>query len=173
MRTSADPSRVAGDIRRVVANMNPNLPVSDVRTMGTVVSASTLPSRSMMWLFASFAGCALILAAIGTYGLVSYTTAQRMYELGLRVALGASKASLFGLVLKQSLRLVLAGLALGIVAALGLTRMLSSFLYGVTAKDPLTFLAVCGLLVAVAILAGYLPARRAASADPLLTLSGE
>jgi predicted permease len=173
MRISEDPSTVEGEIRRVVANMNPNLPVSDVRTMETMVSASTSPSRSMMWLFASFAGSALILAAIGTYGVVSYTTAQRMYELGLRVALGASRAELFALVLKQSLRLVTIGLAIGIAGAIALTRLLASFLYGVTATDPVTFIGVGVLLIAVAFLAGYFPARRAGSADPLLTLRGD
>jgi predicted permease len=173
MRISGDPARVEGEIRRVVANMNPNLPVSDVRTMETMVSASTSPSRSIMWLFACFAGSALILAAIGTYGVVSYTTSQRMYELGLRVALGATRGGLFALVLKQSLRLVTIGLALGIAGAMALTRLLESFLYGVTATDPLTFLAVAILLIAVALLAGYFPARRAGAADPLLTLRGE
>jgi len=96
-----------------------------------------------------------------------------MPELGLRVALGATRLGLFGLVLKQSLRLVAFGLALGIAAALALTSALSSFLYGVTATDPLTFLAVGGLLIAVALVAGYFPARRAGSADPLISLRGE
>jgi len=127
----------------------------------------------MMWLFACFAASALVLAAIGVYGLISYTTQQRMYELGLRVALGATRGSLFGLVLKQSLRLVAAGLALGIGSAFLLAGILSRFLYGVKATDPGTFLAVSLLLIAVAFLAGYFPARRAGSADPLLTLRGE
>jgi predicted permease len=173
MRVSGDPSRVEGEIRRVVAGMNPSLPVSDVRTMETMVSASTSPSRSMMWLFACFAASALILAAIGTYGVVSYTTSQRMYELGLRVALGATRGGLFALVLRQSLVLVTIGLALGIAGAIGLTRLLASFLYGVTATDPVTFLAVGILLLGVALLAGYFPARRAGAADPLLTLRSD
>jgi len=173
MQISGEPSRVAADISAVVAHMNPNLPISEVRTMESVVSGSTSPSRSMMWLFACFASSALILAAIGTYGVVSYTTTQRMYEIGLRIALGATRIGLFGLVLKQSLSLVAVGLVLGIAAALALTRLLASFLYGVTAADPLTYLAVGILLIAVAFLAGYFPARRAGSADPLLTLRGE
>src|SRR5262249_13337638 len=173
IRISGDPVRVESDVRKLVAGMNPNLPVSEVRLMETTISASMLPSRSLMWLFACFAGSALLLAAIGTYGLVSYTTTQMMYELGLRVALGATRLSLFGLVLRQSFRLVTFGLALGIAAALALTRALSSFLYGFTATDPLTFLAVGGLLVAVALAAGYFPARRAGSAEPLVTLRGE
>jgi len=173
MRVSADPVTVECDVRKLIAGINPNLPVSEMRLMETTISESMLPSRSLMWLFASFAGSALLLAAIGTYGLVSYTTSQMMYELGLRVALGATRLGLFSLVLKQSLRLVTFGLALGIAAALALTSALSSFLYGVTATDPLTFIAVGALLIGVALVAGYFPARRAGSADPLITLRGE
>ena len=121
-------------------------------------------------LFVSFAAYALALAAIGTYGVISYSTAQRTYEMGVRVALGATKTNLFGLVLGQTLRLVLAGIVLGVIASLALARMLSSFLYGVTATDPATFLAVTILLTAVALLAGFFPPRRAASIDPLTAL---
>src|SRR5262249_48353324 len=103
MRISGDPAVIESDVRKLVASMDPNLPVSDVKTMETAVFKSISPSRSMMWLFACFAASALVLAAIGVYGLISYTTQQRMYELGLRVALGATRGSLFGLVLKQSL----------------------------------------------------------------------
>jgi len=170
---SGDPYAAAAGIRRVIASINPNIPVTEVRTMDELVRAATLPSRPMMLVFGWFAASALILAAIGCYGLVSYTTGQRMYEMGLRVALGAAKGSLFSLVLKQSLRLVTIGLAIGTGAALALTRMLSSFLYGVTATDPGTFLTVWLILIGVALLAGYFPARRAAAADPLVALRGE
>jgi ABC-type antimicrobial peptide transport system permease subunit len=127
----------------------------------------------MMWLFASFAGCALLLAAIGTYGVVSYTTAQRTYEIGVRVAVGATRGDIFGLVIGQSLRLVLAGLAAGVVAALVLGRAVSSFLYGVSAADPVTFAAVGGLLVLTALVAGYVPGRRAARTDPVRALRAD
>jgi ABC-type antimicrobial peptide transport system permease subunit len=173
VRTGADPSQVAGEIRSLVRGVNPDVPVSQVRTLKEVVSGSTSKSRSMTWLFVTFAASALILAAVGTYGLVSYSTAQRTYEMGVRVALGSTKAGIIVLVLGQSLRLVLSGLALGVAASLVLNRMLNRFLYGVTATDPLTFLAVGVFLVAMGLLAGYLPARRAASIDPVMALRSD
>jgi len=173
VRTGADPAQVAGEIRSLVRDVNPNVPVSQVRTLKEVLSGSTSNFRSMMWLFVSFAASALILAAVGTYGVVSYSTAQRTYEMGVRVALGATKAGIIVLVLSQSLRLVLSGLAVGVAASLVVNRMLNRFLYGVTATDPLTFLTVGGFLVAMALLAGYFPARRAASIDPLMALRAD
>lgn len=173
LRTATNAPPVAGDLRRLVASVNPDLPVSEVGTLDAVVAASTSPSRSLMWLFVSFGGAALLLAAIGAYGVVSYSTTQRIYEMGVRIALGATPSRIFGLVLGQSLRLVLTGLALGVVASLALTRLMTGFLYGVTATDPLTFLAVGLLLLAVALLAGYFPARRAARVDPMVALRYE
>ena len=170
VRTSVDPSRLSSGIRELVASVNPDVPVSDVQTMESVVASSVSEPRSMMWLFASFAACALLLAAVGTYGVVSYTTTQRTYEIGVRVAVGATRSDIFGLVIGQSLRLVLAGLAAGVVAALLLGRALSSLLYGVSAADPVTFAAVGGLLVLTALLAGYVPGRRAANTDPVRAL---
>ncbi len=169
-KTAADEGRVANEIRQLVAGLNPNIPVGPVKTMEGVVEASTAQPRSIMWLFVSFAVTALILAAIGVYGVVSFSATQRTYEIGLRVALGATRGSVFGLVLSQGLRLVLAGLAAGVAASLALNRMLSSLLYGVGAADPLTFLAVVVLLITTAALAGYLPARRASRIDPLTAL---
>jgi predicted permease len=173
LRTAAPSSQVAGEIKQVVASVNPNTPVSEIRSLKALVSASTLPSRSMMWLFVSFGGAALILAAVGTYGVVSYAMAQRTYEMGLRLALGATRGNILRLVLQQSLRLVLAGLGLGILASLALTRLMTNFLYGVTATDPVTYLAVSVLLIAMGLLAGYLPARRAATVDPMVALRNE
>ena len=169
-RTSADAGRVAEEVRQLVAGVNPNVPVGEVRSMETVVSTSTSQPRSIMWLFVALAGSALILAAIGVYGVVSFSAAQRTYEIGVRVALGATQSSVFGMVLGQGLRLVLTGLAAGVAVSMLLTKMMTSLLYGVDATDPFTFLAVSVLLIATAAVAGYLLARRASRIDPLTVL---
>ena len=166
LRTSTPTAGAAREIRGLVARLNPNVPVGDVRPLEAIVSASTVDSRSLVIVFAAFGATALLLAAIGIYGVVSYSTAQRTYEIGVRMALGATRRSIFGLTLGQSLRLGLAGLGLGTLIAAGVTRTLEAFLYGITATDPATFAAVAMLLLAVALLAGYLPARRAASIEP-------
>jgi putative ABC transport system permease protein len=173
VRTGGDPTALPGRIRGLVRDLNPDVPVSEIRTLESLVDASTQQSRSMTWLFITFAGAALLLAAIGTYGVVSYSTAQRTFEIGMRAALGASRRNIFGLVLGQSLRLAITGLIVGIIASVILTRMLAAFLYGTAATDPMTFLAVCGVLVTVALVAGYVPARRAASIDPSTALRVE
>jgi putative ABC transport system permease protein len=173
LRTAANAPQLHGELRQLVASVNPNTPVSEIRTMDAAVTASTSSSRSLMWLFISFGAAALILAAIGAYGVVSYSTSQRTYEMGVRVALGATRMNIFGLVLGQSLRLILTGLALGIAASLALARLMTGFLYGVTATDPLTFLAVSLLLIITGLLAGYFPARRAARVDPMVALRSE
>jgi predicted permease len=173
VRTAVDPQRVASEIRGLVAQLNPNTPVSEVQSMEAVVTSSNSQTRSLMWIFVCFAGAAVLLAAIGTYGVISFSTSQRLYEMGVRIALGATRGNLFGLILKLSLRLVLTGLAFGIVLAFVLTRMLASFLYGVSTTDPLTFLAVAVLLVVVAIIAGFVPARKAAGVDPAAALRAE
>jgi predicted permease len=173
VRSSTDSAELADRIRTLVASVNPDVPVSEVRSMDAVLSSAATEPRSMMWLFASFAGCALLLAAIGTYGVVSYSTEQRTYEIGVRVAIGATRGDILGLVMGQSLRLVLAGLAIGIAAALVLSRALSTFLYGVSARDPLTFAVVVALLVLTALVAGYVPGRRAAATNPVRALRAD
>jgi predicted permease len=173
LRTTASLPQLAGDLRKLVANVNPDLPVSEVRTLEAAVSASVLPARSLMWFFVSFGGVALILATIGVYGVVSYSTAQRTYEMGVRMAFGATPGRLFGLVLGHSFRLALIGLALGMLVSVALSRSMNAFLYGVKATDPLTFAGVGSLLIAIALVAGYVPARRAATVDPLVALRHE
>jgi putative ABC transport system permease protein len=141
--------------------------------METIVSASTSQARYMMWLFVAFAASALFLAAIGIYGVVSYSVTQRRHEIGLRAALGATRSGIFRLVLRQSLRLVLAGLGVGIAVSLALARIMTGFLYGVAVTDPMIFLAIGLLLLLTALLAGYFPARRAAAVDPMIALRNE
>lgn len=173
VRSGRDRQYLGGELRRLVAELNPNVPVGDVETLDGVVSSSNSQERSMMWLFVCFAASAVLLAAIGTYGVVSFSTSQRMYEMGVRIALGATRRDLFGLVLKLSLRLVLIGLGIGVALSLATTRTLASFLYGTSAHDPLIFLAVSLLLIGVAIVAGLVPARRAAQVDPMTALRAE
>jgi putative ABC transport system permease protein len=173
IRTGAAQADVASGITTLVRNINPDVPVNEIRTMDSFVDASTQQSRSMTSLFACFASVALLLAAIGAYGVVSWSTAQRTFEIGLRVALGASRRSVFTLVLGQSVRLVAIGLALGVAASFALTRALGAFLYATGAWDAFTFCSVSALLLAVAVLAGYVPARRASGVDPLTALRSD
>ena len=170
VRTSADTTNVANGIRELLRQLNSNVPVDEIRSMNSLVNAAIQQPRSLTALFGAFAAVALLLAAVGTYGVVSYSTSQRTFEIGVRMALGAPKPNIFASVLRQSLRLVLAGLALGLLASLAVTRLLATFLYGTGTADPLTLIAVCAVLLAVGLLAGYLPARRAAGVDPLIAL---
>lgn len=173
VRTARDPEYVAREVRRLVTELNPDVPIGEVRTLEGVVASSKSQEKSMMWLFLSFAGAAVLLAAIGTYGVVSFATTQRMYEMGVRIALGASRRNLFRLVLSLSLRLVVVGLGIGVLLAVAATFMLKSLLYGVSTHDPLIFVAVSLLLLGVAIIAGFVPARRAAQVDPMTALRAE
>jgi len=173
VHTNADSARVAAGIRELVERLNPNIPVDEIRSMVSVVEESTRQPRSMMWLFVSFAAVALLLASVGAYGVVSFSTAQRTFEIGVRMAMGARRRSILRMVLGQSLRLVMAGLALGLAASLALTRLLATFLYSTATTDPLILASVCSVLMAVALLAGYVPARKAASIDPLRALRAD
>jgi putative ABC transport system permease protein len=169
-RTTGGTPGVTPRLRGLAASLNPEVPVGDVRAIESVVAASVAEPRSLTWLFAGFAACALALAAVGSYGVVSYATGERTYEIAVRMAVGATRREILALVLGSSLRLVLVGLALGVVAALALGRALSGFLYGVSATDPLTFGVVVGLLVLTALVAGYVPGRRAARTNPVRAL---
>jgi ABC-type antimicrobial peptide transport system permease subunit len=138
-----------------------------------VISDSLAPRRFSMILLGTFAGLALLLASIGIYGVISYVVGQRSNEIGVRMALGAKSQDILRLVLEDGGKLVLMGIAIGLVAAFGLTRLIKSFLYGVDAADPLTFAAVAVLLSLVALVACYVPARRAARVDPVIALRYE
>ena len=173
VRTPLDVAAVLPGIRSVVYGSAGSEPVYQVQTMRQVASDSMAPQRFPMVLLAAFAGLALLLASIGIYGVLSYSVAQRVPELGIRMALGAKQRDIFAMVISHGLRLTLAGLAAGVTASLILARVLSAFsnlLYGVSASDPVTFCALSLLLIAIAVLACYIPARRAARLDPIAAL---
>ncbi|HEX8831353.1 MAG TPA: FtsX-like permease family protein, partial [Longimicrobium sp.] len=172
IRTGGDPAALAGPAREVVRRIDPNLPVASIRTMEEVVGEATARSRMSSYLLAAFATLALVLAGIGLYGIVSYAVTQRRGEIGVRVALGAERGNILRLIVRQGMVLTLAGLALGLVLSLALTRLLRSLLFGVTTTDPVTFLLVPLVLAAVALLASYVPASRAARVDPAIALRG-
>ncbi|HEV2417434.1 MAG TPA: ABC transporter permease [Terriglobia bacterium] len=173
IRTRDGASGLAPKLHELVASVNPNVPVGEVQTMEETVSASTSQSRSMTWLFVSFAGVAILLAAVGIYGVISHSTSQRTFEIAIRLAVGARRWNIFALVLSQCLRLALVGVAIGAGASLVVTRMLSTFLYGTTATDPAIFAMVAGLIILTALLAGFMPARRATKVDPIEALRRE
>jgi len=176
VRTPLDFASVMPAIKSVVYGAGSDQPIFNVETMGQIVSESMSSQRFPMILLGTFAGLALLLASVGIYGVISYSVAQRIHEIGIRMALGAHKRDVFRMVMGQGLALALAGLAIGVVAALILTRVLSSFsllLYGVGASDPVTFITVSVLLILPAILACYIPARRAMKVDPMVALRYE
>jgi putative ABC transport system permease protein len=173
VRTQGDPAALTQAVRGEVRALDPAQPVYDVKTMAQVLSDSTAYRRVTMFLMAGFAAVALLLAAVGIYGVVSYAVAQRTREIGIRVALGAQRKDVLRLVLRQGGALVAAGVAAGVVAALAATRALSSLLYGVSATDASVFALVPALLVAVALAACLVPARRATKVDPMVALRYE
>lgn len=173
MRTTGDPLALAGAVQGVVRDLDPNLPVSDMRTMESAVANATARSRLSGYLLGGFAALALLLAAVGLYGVISYGVTQRRGEIGVRVALGAHSGDIVRLIVKQGLALTGVGLVLGLLGALALTRLLRSLLFGITAVDPATYVGVATLLAVAALLATYVPASRAARLDPTSTLRTE
>jgi putative ABC transport system permease protein len=166
-------NELAGTVKKAIGQIDPDLPVTSVMTMEDVVAESMGDQRFYMKLLGLFAGMALLLAAIGIYGVMSYFVSERTREIGIRVALGAGRGDVLGLVATLSLKLVGLGVIIGLVMAYGLTRFIASFLYGVKAADPLTYAAVALALACVAMLATYIPARRAMKVDPLVALRYE
>jgi predicted permease len=176
VRTSGDPMAAVGAVRAAVASVNADLPLANINSMDKLLEQTTGPRRFAMLLLAGFAGLAMLLASIGLYGVMSYIVTQRSRELGVRVALGASADDVLRLVLDQGLRLALAGVGIGLVAAFLLTRVanvMRRLLFEVKAYDPVTFVVVPLLLIAVAVLASWLPARRATRVDPMEALRAE
>jgi putative ABC transport system permease protein len=173
IRTDADPSGLAIAATEVVHKFDPNLPVTEVLTMDELLSDSVAPRRFAAVLIGTFAGLALLLAAVGIYGVTSYTVNQRTQEIGIRMALGAQPRDVRGLILGRTMRLAVCGVALGLAGALALTRYLGSLLYEVRAFDPATFVVVSLVLASAALAACYVPARRAMRVDPIVALRYE
>lgn len=173
LKYSRDPATQARAVRQRVQDLDPTLVVSELMTMRERLDATTTPRRTQLLLLGSFAALALLLAAVGIYGVLSFIVTQRTPEIGVRLALGASPGEVTAMVLRQGMRFVAAGMTVGLVVALGTTRAMASMLYGIAATDPLTLVAVSLVLAAVAVLACWLPARRAARVDPMVALRHE
>jgi predicted permease len=173
LRTKGDPAAMMGSVRRSVKEIDPREVIFNAETMNDVVANSFAARRVSMNLLSVFALLALALASVGIYGVISYLVSQRTQEIGLRMALGAQRTDVMRLVVGRGVRMALVGVALGVVAALGLTRLIAHQLFGVSAHDPLTFATVAMLLVLVAVAACYLPSRRAMNVDPIIALRYE
>ena len=168
---SASSAAVIATARRIVHDLRPDVPPR-FRTMEVVLADSLADRRFILLLIGVFGGAALLLATLGVYSVISFVVAQRRQEIGVRVALGARSEDVLRLVLRQGATLALIGIVVGAVAALGLTRLITGLLYGVSATDPISFLGVMALLVVVALVASFIPARRAARVDPMTVLRG-
>jgi putative ABC transport system permease protein len=173
VKSGASQDVIAAEIRHAVTSVDASVPVSEVRTMDELVSDSVAKPRFTMLLLAAFAGLALLLGAIGIYGVINYAVVQRNREIGIRIALGARQHDVIRLVVGRGTLLASLGAGIGLVLSLAAMRGVASLLYGVNSADPLTFVSAPILLVAVAILASYIPARRAASVDPVTVLNAE
>ncbi len=173
LRTEGDPTTVMASVRRAVAEIDPREVVYNVQTMNEVVANSFAARRLSMMLLGVFAALALVLACVGIYGVISYLVGQRTHEIGVRMALGAQQNDVLRLIIGQGARMALVGVAIGIVAAMGLTRLMANQLFGVSPHDPITFVGVAVLLIIVAIAACYIPARRAMRVDPIIALRYE
>ena len=173
VRSSVEPGSIAASLRQAVTEVDRSVPVSDVKTMEHLVSESVTQPRFNLFLLGLFSVIALLLSAAGIYGVTAYTVTQRTHEVGIRLALGAQVGDVLRLILRQGMAVILIGVGVGLVAAFALLRLMKSLLFGVSETDPLTFVAITVLLMAVALLACYIPARRATKVDPLEALRYE
>jgi putative ABC transport system permease protein len=173
VRTVREPMDLTRAVRTELDALDKELPLENVRTLTQLVAASVAQRRFSAQLFGAFAGSALLLAALGLYGVLAYNVTQRKGEIGIRMALGARKSDVLGLIVGQGMRLVSAGVSFGLAATLALSHVLQTLLFNVKPTDPATFAAVAGLLSLVALLACWLPARRAARVNPMEALRSE
>jgi putative ABC transport system permease protein len=172
-RTAGNPLALASSIEQTVRSVDPDLPVFNTNSMDQLMNGAIAQQRLMMILLAGFAILALALAAVGIYGVMSYSVAQRTHEIGIRMALGARPLDVLRMILRQAMTLALVGVALGLAGAFALTRLMASLLYQVSATDPLTFIAISVILAGVALGACFVPARRATKVDPMIALRYE
>ena len=173
IRTTSEPEGIIAAVRQTVQSLDKNQPVYGVRTLESVMSEAVAKPRFRTFLLGVFAVVALILAMVGIYGVMSYSVEQRTHEIGIRMALGARSLDVLKLVIGHGMALAFAGVGIGLVASFALTRVMSQLMFGVTPTDPLTFAVIALLLTSVALLACYIPARRATKVDPLQALRRE
>jgi len=173
VRTTGNPIGLNEAIRREVLNIDKEQPVFSINTLDQLIANSIAQKRFSVFLLGIFAAIAMILAAVGLYGVMSYTVTQRTQEIGIRIALGAQQGHVLKLIVGQGLLLTLTGITLGLIAAFVLTRLLSGLLFGVSTTDPMTFVLISMFLLVVSLLACFLPARRAAKVDPIVALRYE
>ena len=171
-RTTGDPLSVAGAVRNEIRQMDASLPVANVRSMNDVVAAALATPRLTGFLLGAFAAIALALAAVGIYGVLAYLVSQRTQEIGIRLAIGADRSQVLGMVLRQGLSLAAVGIVVGLIGAFALTRLMQSLLYEVRPNDPITFVAVAAAVLLIALMASFLPARRATRVSPMIALRG-
>ncbi len=173
VRSPLPPESLVGGVRAALQATDPTMPTDDFRTLNSIVDRAVSPRRFILVLLAAFAGTALLLAALGIYGVLSYTVSQKIPEIGIRMALGETGGQVLGRVVTRTMTLAGVGLVIGTAASFAASRLIASLLYGVQPTDPLTFLSMAAILLSVAALAGYLPARRASRTDPMAALRAE
>jgi putative ABC transport system permease protein len=173
VRTQQDPTRIVSAIRAELTQLDPNLPLYETQTMDAVMSQEMATDRMFSGLLVIFSAVALVLAAVGLYGIIAYTVARRTHEIGIRMALGAGRSDVLRLVMRRAVALTAIGIAIGLAAAFAVTRMLGSLLFEIDPHDPLTFGGIAALLAVIALAASYVPAFRATRVDPVVALRYE
>jgi len=173
VKGSGDPNQLVAASRQQVKSLDPDQPIYSPRTMGDIRAESVAPDRLNLTLLSLFAGIALVLAIVGIYGVMSYSVTQRTHEIGIRMAIGASRADVFKMILGHGIKLTLIGVGIGLIGAFALTRLMATMLFGVAPTDATTFGTIAVLLVSVALLACFIPGRRATKVEPTISLRYE